>query len=116
MFVYLAAPGLSCGIWDLVPRLGIEAGPPALGVWVSATGSPGKSKNKSFNTGDRKAREKRVKSTCQNQSPYSQLRKTEDHIAEWVALKFFLRQREKKYFCSLPTSWAYFSDYQYGYF
>ena len=26
-------PGLSCSMWDLVPRLGIESGPPALGEW-----------------------------------------------------------------------------------
>ena len=62
--VYLAAPGLSCGMWDLVPRLEIEPGPPALGGWVSATRSPEKSNNESFNTGDRKASKKRVKSTC----------------------------------------------------
>ena len=39
-FVYLAAPGLSCGMWnhscsmwDLVPWSGIDPRPPALGVW-----------------------------------------------------------------------------------
>ena len=38
--IYLAAPGLSCsmqdlssGMWDLVPRPGIEPGLPALGTW-----------------------------------------------------------------------------------
>ena len=30
---YLAAPGLSSGMWDLVPQPGIKPGPPALGVW-----------------------------------------------------------------------------------
>ena len=29
LFIYLAAPGLSCSMWDLVPLLGIE---PALGA------------------------------------------------------------------------------------
>ena len=29
-FTYLTAPGLSCGMWDLVPRPGIKPGPPAL--------------------------------------------------------------------------------------
>ena len=36
LFIYLfvlAAPGLSCGVWDLVPRPGIEPGPPAWGTW-----------------------------------------------------------------------------------
>ena len=27
LFIYLAALGLSCGVWDLVPRPGIERGP-----------------------------------------------------------------------------------------
>ena len=38
--IYLAAPGLSCGMrgfccsmWDLVPRPEIKARPPALGAW-----------------------------------------------------------------------------------
>ena len=31
LFIYLAAPGLSCGTWDPVPRPGIEPRPPALG-------------------------------------------------------------------------------------
>ena len=31
--VYLAVPGLSCGVWDLVPWPGIKPGPPALGLW-----------------------------------------------------------------------------------
>ena len=30
--VYLAAPGLSCSMWDLVPWPGIEPGTPALGA------------------------------------------------------------------------------------
>ena len=29
---FLAAQGLSCGIWDLVPRPGIKPRPPALGT------------------------------------------------------------------------------------
>lgn len=29
-FLYVAAPGLSCGIWDPVPSPGIEPSPPAL--------------------------------------------------------------------------------------
>ena len=32
-FIYLEVPGLSCGIWDLVPWPGIEPGFPALVVW-----------------------------------------------------------------------------------
>ena len=28
--IYLAAPGLSCSMWDLVPRPGMELEPPAL--------------------------------------------------------------------------------------
>ena len=32
-FLYLAVPGLSCSIRDLVPHPGIEPGPPALGAW-----------------------------------------------------------------------------------
>ena len=31
-FFFLAAPGLSCGIWDLVSRPGIKPRPPALGT------------------------------------------------------------------------------------
>ena len=30
--IYLAVPGLSCSMWDLVSVRGIEPGPPALGV------------------------------------------------------------------------------------
>ena len=30
--VYMTVPGLSCGLWDLVPWSGIKPGPPALGV------------------------------------------------------------------------------------
>ena len=33
LFIHLAALGLSGGTRDLVPRLGIEPGPPALGAW-----------------------------------------------------------------------------------
>ena len=32
-FIYSAALGLSCGMWDLVLWPGIESGPPALGMW-----------------------------------------------------------------------------------
>ena len=32
-FLYLAVPGLSCSMRDLVPCPGIEPGPPALGAW-----------------------------------------------------------------------------------
>ena len=31
---YLAALGLSCSMWDLVPCPGIESRPPALGAWT----------------------------------------------------------------------------------
>ena len=31
--IYLAVPGLSCGMWDLVAPPGIEPGSPALEVW-----------------------------------------------------------------------------------
>ena len=33
VFIYLPVPGLSCGMWDLVPWPGIKLGPPALGEW-----------------------------------------------------------------------------------
>ena len=32
LFIYLAALGLSCSMWDLAPWPGIEPGPPALGA------------------------------------------------------------------------------------
>ena len=32
MFIYMAMPGLNCGIWDIVPPPGIEPMPPALGA------------------------------------------------------------------------------------
>ena len=32
LFIYLAALGLSCGMWDLAPWPGIEPGPPAVGA------------------------------------------------------------------------------------
>ena len=32
MSIYLAAPGLSCSMWDLAPWPGIKPGPPALGA------------------------------------------------------------------------------------
>ena len=43
-FIYLAALGLSCGMWDLLPWLGIESGE----HWVLDTGTPGKSPWDSF--------------------------------------------------------------------
>ena len=33
MFIYVAAPGLSCGMWDLFLGPGIKPGAPELGVW-----------------------------------------------------------------------------------
>ena len=42
-FLYLAAPGLSCGIWDPVPSPGIKPSPPALGAENLTTGPLGKS-------------------------------------------------------------------------
>ena len=33
IFIYLAAPGPSCGMWDLFPWPGMEPMPPELGVW-----------------------------------------------------------------------------------
>ena len=32
LLIYLAVPGLSCGMWDLVPWWGIERRPPTLGA------------------------------------------------------------------------------------
>ena len=32
-YIYLTVLGLSCGMWDLIPWLGIEPRAPALGVW-----------------------------------------------------------------------------------
>ena len=32
LFTYLAAPGLNCSMWDLVPQPGIKPGSPALGA------------------------------------------------------------------------------------
>ena len=33
LFIYLGAPGLNCGMWDLLPQYGIKPAPhPALGV------------------------------------------------------------------------------------
>ena len=31
-FIYLAALGLSCSMWDLAPGPGVEPGPPSLGA------------------------------------------------------------------------------------
>ena len=36
-FAYLAVVGLSCGLWDVVPRLGIESGLPGLGMQSYST-------------------------------------------------------------------------------
>ena len=33
LFIYLTMPGLSYGIWDLLPWRGVELRPPALGAW-----------------------------------------------------------------------------------
>ena len=33
LFIYVAALGLNCSMWDLVPGAGIKPGPYALGVW-----------------------------------------------------------------------------------
>ena len=33
LFIYLAAPGLSCGMWGLVPWAGIKLWPAGLGAW-----------------------------------------------------------------------------------
>ena len=41
--VSLAAQGLSCSVWDPVPRLGFEPRPSALGAPFLATGPPGNS-------------------------------------------------------------------------
>ena len=35
--------GASCGMWDLVPRPGMEPASPALGVWSLSQGQLGKS-------------------------------------------------------------------------
>ena len=43
MFIYLATPGLRCGMWDLVSRLGMEPWPPALGAWSLSQWTSGKS-------------------------------------------------------------------------
>ena len=32
LFIHLAPPGLSCGMWDLIPSPGIEPGTPVLGA------------------------------------------------------------------------------------
>ena len=34
LFIYLAAWGPSCGVWDLIPDQGSNPGSPALGVWM----------------------------------------------------------------------------------
>ena len=43
LFIHLAVPGLSRGLWDLVPWTGIKPKPPALELGVLATGPPRKS-------------------------------------------------------------------------
>ena len=39
IFIYLAVLGLRCSMWSLVPRLGIEPGPHALGAWSLSHGT-----------------------------------------------------------------------------
>ena len=39
----MASRILSCGMWDLVPLIGIEPRPSALGAWNLAIEPPGKS-------------------------------------------------------------------------
>ena len=43
LFIYFSAAGLSCSIWDLVPRPGIESGPLHWERGILATGPPRKS-------------------------------------------------------------------------
>ena len=43
VFIYLAMPGLSCGLWDLVPWPRIEPGPLHWERWILDSGPPGKS-------------------------------------------------------------------------
>ena len=43
LFIYLAVPGLCCGMWDLVPDQGSNLGPLPWEHGVLATGPPGKS-------------------------------------------------------------------------
>ena len=43
LLIYLAAPGLSCGMWALVPQPGIEPRPLHWEHGVLTTGPPGKS-------------------------------------------------------------------------
>ena len=40
LFIYLAALGLSCGMWDQVPRLGIEPGSSTESQPLAPQGSP----------------------------------------------------------------------------
>ena len=40
LFIYLAALGLSCSMWDLVPQPGVEPVPTALGVWSLSHWTP----------------------------------------------------------------------------
>ena len=47
--IYLATPGLSCGIWDLVPWPGTEHGLLALEAQSLSQGSPGNSQEKFSN-------------------------------------------------------------------
>ena len=48
IFIYLAALGLSCGMWDLVPWPGIEPGPTVLGEWSLSYWTPAKSQDTRF--------------------------------------------------------------------
>ena len=43
--MFLAVPGLSCSMWDLVPDQGLKPRPSPLGEWSLATEPPGKSQN-----------------------------------------------------------------------
>ena len=42
LFIYLAVPGLSCGMWDLVPSSSLTRGPLHWKHGILATGPPGK--------------------------------------------------------------------------
>ena len=48
IFIYLAATGLSCGMWVLVPRPGIEPEPPALGAQSLSHWTPMEARGRYF--------------------------------------------------------------------
>ena len=48
LFIYLAVPGLKCGMRDLVPWPGIEPEAPCLGCAVLDAGPPGKFLQENF--------------------------------------------------------------------